>query len=80
MLSSWKSTCSIIVDLTLAPKTAAFNSNQGIDKLFSFKGDGRDLASINDRLISLFSKFVCLMYATTPYATLQASQKIRSLI
>ena len=80
MLSSWKSTCSIIVDLTLAPKTAACNSDQGIDKLFSFQGDGRDLASINDRLISLFSKFVRSIYATTPYATLQASQKIRSSI
>ena len=80
MLSICKSTCSIIVDLILAPKTAACNSNLGIYKLFSFNGDNRDLASINEHLISLFSKFVSLMCATNPHATLEESQKIRSSI
>ena len=80
MLSIWKSACSIIVDLILAPKTAAYNSNLGIEKLFSFNGDNRDLASINEHLMSLFSKFVSLMYGATLYATLEASQKIRSSI
>ena len=80
MLSICKSTCSIIVDLILVPKTAACNSNLRIYKLFSFNGDNRDLASINEHLISLFSKFVSLMCATTPHATLEASQKIRSSI
>ena len=80
MLSIWKSSCSIIVDSILAPKTAAYNSNLGIDKLFSFNGENRDLAGTNEHLISLFSKFVSLMHVATPYATLEASQKIRSSI
>ena len=70
----------ILVHLILARKTEACNSNIGINKPFSFYGDNRELASINKHLISLFSKFVSLMYATTPYATLEASQKIRSSI
>ena len=78
MLSIWKSTCAIIVDLILAPKTAACNSNLGMDKLFSLNGDNRDFASVNEHLISLFSKFVSLMHATTLHATLEASEKIRS--
>ena len=80
MLSIWKSTCSTIVDLILASKAAAWNSNLGIDKFFSFNGDNCGLASINEHLISLVSKFVSLMYATTPYATIEASQKIRNLV
>ena len=80
MLSTWRSTCSIIVNLILPPKTAACNSNLGIDKPFSFNGDHHDVASINEHLIFLFSNFVSLMYATNPYATLEASQKIRSSI
>ena len=80
MLSIWKSTCSIIVDLILTPKTKACNFKLGIDKLFSFNGDNRGLASINEHLVSLFSKLVSLMYATTPYPTLEASQKITSSI
>ena len=80
MLWIWKSTCSIIVDLILAPKTAACNSNLEIYKLFSFNDGNRDLASINEHLISLFSKFVSLMYATTLDATLEASQKTRASI
>ena len=75
MLSIWKSACSIVIDLALAPKTVACNSNLGIDKLFPFNGDSCDLASKNEYLISLFSKFVSLMYATTLYATLESSQK-----
>ena len=80
MLSIWKSTWSIIVDFILAPKTSACNSNLGIDKIFSFNGDNRDLASINKHLIYLFSKFVSLIYATTPYDTLEGSRKMRCSI
>ena len=72
MISIWKCTCSIIVHLILAPKTATCNSNLGINKFFPFNSDNHDLASISERLISLFSKFVSLMYAATPYATLEA--------
>ena len=35
-------------NLIPAPKTAACNSDLGIDKLFSFSGDNRDLASVNE--------------------------------
>ena len=45
----------MIVDLIHVPKTAACNSNLGINKLFSFNGDNRDLASINEHLISLLN-------------------------
>ena len=76
----WKPNCSIIVGLILAPKTTTYNFNLGIDKLFYFNMDDRDLASTNEHLISLFFKLVSLMYATTPYATLEPSQKIRSSI
>ena len=69
----------MLVNLILAPKTVACISNLGIDRLFSFNGENRDLASINEHLFSLFSKFVSLMYATTPYATPEASQKISSI-
>ena len=56
-----RSTYSIIVDLILAPKTVVCKSNLRIDKLFAFNGGNRDLASINEHLISLFSKFVSLL-------------------
>ena len=69
----------MLVNLILAPKTVACISNLGIDRLFSFNGENRDVASINEHLLSLFSKFVSLMYATTPYATPEASQKISSI-
>ena len=75
MLAIWESTCSIIVDLILPPKITACNFNLGIDKLFSFNGDNSDLASINEHLISLFYKFITLIYATTAYATLERRKK-----
>ena len=46
-----KSTCSVLVNLILAPKTAACISNLGIDRLFSFNDENRDSASINEHFI-----------------------------